>query len=84
MATPHVVGVVSLMLSVNPSLTPAQVVSMLQATATPFPAGGSCTASTCGAGIVNAAAAVAQANGGGGPPHHPARSERPLRPTWRR
>ena len=67
MATPHVVGVVSLMLSVNPSLTPSQVVSMLQATATPFPAGSSCTTSTCGAGIVNAAAAVAQANGGGGP-----------------
>jgi serine protease len=67
MATPHVVGVVSLMLSVNPSLTPSQVVSILQATATPFPAGSSCTASTCGAGIVNAAAAVAQANGGGGP-----------------
>ena len=67
MATPHVVGVVSLMLSVNPSLTPAQVTSMLQATATPFPAGSTCTGSTCGAGIVNAAAAVAQANGGGGP-----------------
>ena len=67
MATPHVVGVVSLMLSVNPSLTPSQVVSMLQATATPFPGGSSCTTSTCGAGIVNAAAAVAQANGGGGP-----------------
>ena len=67
MATPHVVGVVSLMLSVNPSLTPAQVASMLQATVTPFPAGSACTGSTCGAGIVNAAAAVAQANGGGGP-----------------
>ena len=39
MATPHVVGVVSLMLSVNPSLTPAQVTTMLQSTATPFPAG---------------------------------------------
>ena len=50
MATPHVVGVVSLMLSVNPSLTPAQVTSMLQATATPFPAGSTCTTSTCGAG----------------------------------
>jgi serine protease len=67
MATPHVVGVVSLMLSVKPSLTPAQVISILQATATPFPAGSSCTTSACGAGIVNAAAAVAQANGGGGP-----------------
>jgi serine protease len=67
MAAPHVAGVVSLMLSVNPSLTPSQVASMLQATATPFPGGSSCTGSTCGAGIVNAATAVAQANGGGGP-----------------
>ena len=58
MATPHVVGVVSLMLSVNPSLTPAQVTSMLQSTATPFPAGSTCTTSTCGAGIVDATAAV--------------------------
>lgn len=66
MATPHVVGVVSLLLSVNPSLTPSQVTSMLQATATPFPSGSSCSTSTCGAGILNAAAAVAQANGGGG------------------
>lgn len=67
MAAPHVVGVVSLMLSVNPSLTPAQVTSMLQATVTPFPGGSSCSTSTCGAGILNAAAAVAQANGGGTP-----------------
>ena len=66
-ATPHVVGVVSLMLSVNPSLTPAQVTSMLRATATLFPAGSTCSTSTCGAGILNAAAAVAQANGGGTP-----------------
>jgi hypothetical protein len=39
---------------------------MLQATATPFPAGSTCTTSLCGAGIVNAATAVAAANGGGG------------------
>ena len=66
MATPHVVGVVSLMLSAKPTLTPAQVTTMLQATATQFPAGSTCTTSTCGAGIVNAGAAVAAANGGGG------------------
>ena len=66
MATPHVVGVVSLMLSVNPSLTPAQVTTMLQSTATPFPAGSTCTTSLCGTGIVNAATAVTAANGGGG------------------
>ena len=40
---------------------------MLQSTATPFPAGSTCTTSLCGAGIVNAAAAVAAAKGGGGP-----------------
>ncbi len=55
MATPHVVGVVSLMLSAKPTLTPAQVTTMLQSTATKFPAGSTCTTSTCGAGIVNAA-----------------------------
>jgi serine protease len=70
MATPHVVGVVSLMRSVNASLTPAQVLSMLQSSATPFPGGSSCSTSTCGAGIVNAAAAVVAA-GGGGPPVPP-------------
>ncbi|GMQ89997.1 MAG: hypothetical protein BMS9Abin10_0337 [Gammaproteobacteria bacterium] len=66
MATPHVTGVVSLMLSVDPppGLTPAQVVQKLQATARPFPVGTGgidCTAIACGAGIVDAAAAVASA-----------------------
>lgn len=64
MATPHVVGVVSLLRSVNPSLTPGQVLSILQSTTTPFPVGSSCTTSACGAGIVNAAAAVVAAGGG--------------------
>jgi len=58
MAAPHVAGVVSLMLSVNPSLTPAQVLSLIQATATAFPAGSNCNTSICGSGILNAAAAV--------------------------
>ncbi len=58
MATPHVVGVASLMLSVNPSLTPAQVNNILRSTARAFPVGGTCTTSNCGAGIVDAAAAV--------------------------
>ena len=61
MATPHVVGIVSLMLSVNPALTPAQVTQLLQSTATAFPAGSTCTTALCGAGIVNAAGAVAAA-----------------------
>ena len=64
MATPHVSGVVALMLSVKPSLTPDQVTSILQSTARAFPA----TCSQCGAGIVNASAAVDAAIGGTTPP----------------
>lgn len=62
MATPHVSGVVALMLSVKPTLTPDQVTSILQSTARAFPA----TCSQCGAGIVDANAAVTAAIGGGG------------------
>ena len=73
MATPHVTGVASLMLSVNPALTPAQVLSKIQTTARVFPTPGpacnsppqasacNCTTALCGAGILNAAAAVAAA-----------------------
>src|SRR3954471_9437807 len=64
MATPHVSGVVALMLSVKPTLTPDQVTSILQSTARPFPA----TCSQCGSGIVNASAAVDAAIGGTTPP----------------
>jgi serine protease len=58
MATPHVTGVVSLMFSVNPSLTPAQVLQILQSTARAFPSGSTCNTSICGSGIVDARAAV--------------------------
>lgn len=65
MATPHVTGIVSLMFSVNPALTPSQVLNILQTKARAFPAatGSDCISSLCGAGIVDAAAAVAQARG---------------------
>lgn len=58
MAAPHVTGIVSLMLSLNPSLTPAQVLSFLQSNVTPFPNGSDCNTSNCGAGIVNAGAVL--------------------------
>ena len=58
MAAPHVSGVVSLMLSRNPLLSPAEVLSILQNTAQPFPSGSNCNTSQCGSGIVNAAGAV--------------------------
>ncbi|MBC3933212.1 S8 family peptidase [Undibacterium curvum] len=53
-ATPHVAGVVALMLSVNPKLTQAQVKDLLIKTSRRPPA--NCPA--CGGGIVDAAAAV--------------------------
>jgi serine protease len=60
-AAPQVAGVASLMLGVNPALTPAALISMLKASATPF-AGGHCDPVnlryTCGAGILNAGAAL--------------------------
>jgi len=61
MATPHVAGVVALMLSVDPSLTPAQVKSYLQSSARAFPAGSYCATSgigLCGSGLLDAAGAL--------------------------
>lgn len=60
MSAPHVAGVAALMYSVNPNLTPDEVETILASTARSFPA----TCNQCGAGIVDAAAAVAAADGG--------------------
>ena len=60
MATPHVAGVVALLYSIKPTITPAEVKTALTSTARAFPA----TCSGCGAGIVDAAAAVAYVQGG--------------------
>jgi len=55
MAAPHVAGVVSLMLAINPTLNFTQTETILKLTAKPFGPGHSCSGSTtCGAGIVNA------------------------------
>lgn len=55
MATPHVAAVAALLYSIKPTITPAEVRTALTSTARAFPA----TCSGCGAGIVDAAAAVA-------------------------
>jgi serine protease len=63
MAAPHVAGIASLMLSINASLTPIQILQKIQNTARVFPTGtgSDCTTVLCGAGIVNAASAVQSA-----------------------
>ena len=61
MAAPHVTGVVSLMLSIAPTLTPAAVLQQLRQSARAFPTGtgADCNTSLCGAGIVDAAKSLA-------------------------
>ena len=65
-AAPMVSGVVSMMLAVNPSLTPAQITTMLKSTARPHPTNTYCTtgnnAGTCGAGLLDADGALAAAS----------------------
>jgi hypothetical protein len=94
-SAPLVSGTVALMLAVQPTLTPAKVRGLLQATARPFPTTGSfnddgspvaqciapqpigtpqvdqaecfCTTATCGAGMLDAGAAVEGARRAGPP-----------------
>ncbi|NRF66214.1 S8 family serine peptidase [Aquincola sp. S2] len=85
-AAPIVAGTVALMMSLDPTLTPARAKATLQATVRPFPASGAdaavvacraptaaeqlecyCTTTTCGAGLLDAAAAVAKVRADGAP-----------------
>jgi serine protease len=60
MAAPIVSGVVALIYSLKPTVSFEKVWQILKSTVTPFPAGSSCALKgNCGAGIVNAGAAIA-------------------------
>ena len=60
MASPHVAGLVSLILSVRPELNFDDVVTILQQSAKPYPTNSVCVVSghICGAGLINAHEAV--------------------------
>ncbi len=78
-SAPQVAGVAALMLSLNPALTPADLIARIKQSARPFPSDPNlptcpnfalygdtagqcnCTTTTCGAGMLDAAAAVAAA-----------------------
>ncbi|MFY8274401.1 S8 family peptidase [Pseudoalteromonas sp. SSDWG2] len=64
MAAPHVAGVAALIKQAKPTATPDEIESILKQTTKGF--GATCT--SCGTGIVDAAAAVALAGGGSTPP----------------
>ena len=62
MAASHVSGTMALMLSLDPGLTRAQIISILRASARPHPASSACALSAnaglCGAGLLDAQAAL--------------------------
>ena len=58
MAAPHITGILSLMVSLDPTLNFTQSLQLLQSSARAFPAGSNCTTSTCGSGMADAAAAL--------------------------
>ncbi|MER6785456.1 S8 family serine peptidase [Streptomyces sp. NPDC000658] len=63
MATPHIAGLVALMKSANPTLTPAQIEAAVKSNARPLP--GACSGG-CGAGLADAARTVQAVSGSGG------------------
>jgi serine protease len=67
-AAPMVTGTISLMLAVAPYLTASQIRQIITTTAKPFPQGSDCTTARCGAGILDAGAAVQAAKATPPPP----------------
>ncbi|MGH8511169.1 MAG: S8 family serine peptidase [Gammaproteobacteria bacterium] len=65
MASPHVAGVAALMLAANSSLTPDQILQKLQSTAMPRTATQCPPSTPCGAGLMDANAAVQEGPGPG-------------------
>ena len=68
MASPHIAGVVALMLAKEPSLSVADIVARLKSSAAPFDAD-TCerpSGADCGAGLVDVAKALGATGGGGG------------------
>lgn len=68
MATPHVAGVAALVLSVYPDMTPDELEQHLKDTSGAFVSGSNCNTSICGAGMVDAAAAVGEVGDVNRPP----------------
>ena len=60
MATPHVAGLVSLMLAISPTLNYTRTETLLKTTARPFASGSDCASVGCGAGIIDAYAAISR------------------------
>jgi len=60
MASPHVAGLVSLILAVDPSLTPTEIEALIKNNSRGFVTSGTCdlNANYCGAGIADAAATI--------------------------
>ena len=77
MAAPHIAGIAALMLSKEPSLTPDQILARLVDAATPLTASqcGRPSANECGAGLVDAAAALGSSSNTPPPPPPPSTAE---------
>lgn len=65
MAAPHVAGIAALVLQAEPTLSPQQVMEAIIASAVPVPG---CAEVDCGAGLVNAVAAIEAAHDLAAPP----------------